>query len=443
VPLSTVGSVTGFSADRATALELDATDPLASLRDRFIVDDPKLIYLDGNSLGRLPRATAERIGRVVRDEWGNGLIASWDHWIGLPARIGDLLGETLLGAAPGQVAVCDNTTINLYKLANAALDARPGRDVIITDDDNFPTDRYVLEGIARARRCELRMIHSDMDTGLAPGVLRDAIGGDGAGGADGASGARTALVSLSHVAYRSGALLDMASITRLVHDTGAMMLWDLCHSAGAVRVELDAAGADLAVGCTYKYLNAGPGSPAFLYVRRELQDTLTQPIWGWFGQRDQFAMGPGYDPQPGIGRFLTGTPGVAGIVAVEEGARLLAEAGIDRLRAKGMRLTEYLTFLAGEWLAPLGCALASPSDARRRGSHVCLRHPEAWRIYKTLAAEGVIGDYRAPDRLRLGLAPITTRFTDVWDAMDRLRQIVADKAYERFTAGPVDPPPEP
>jgi kynureninase len=427
--------VTGFSSSRAAALELDAGDPLASLRDRFIIDDPGLIYLDGNSLGRLPRATVERIGHVVRYEWGNGLIDSWDHWIGLPARAGDLLGETLLGAAAGQVAVCDNTTINLYKLANAALDALPDRDIIVTDDDNFPTDRYVLEGIARARGCELRMIHSDIDTGLATGVLRDAIVGDGAGGA------RTALVSLSHVAYRSGALLDMAAVTRLVHDAGAMMLWDLCHSAGAVRVELDAAGADLATGCTYKYLNAGPGSPAFLYVRRELQDKLVQPIWGWFGQRDQFAMGPGYDPQPGIGRFLTGTPGVAGIVAVEEGARLLAEAGIDRLRAKGMRLTEYLAFLAGEWLAPLGCVLASPHDSRRRGSHLCLRHPEAWRIYKALAAEGVIGDYRAPGRLRLGLAPITTRYTDVWDAMERLRRIVADKTYEGFPAEPAKPPP--
>ena len=427
--------MTGFSAERAAACELDASDPLAGLRDRFIIDDPALIYLDGNSLGRLPRASAERIGQVVRDEWGAGLITSWDHWISLPARAGDLLGETLLGAAPGQVVVCDNTTINLYKLANAALDARPGRTVIVTDDDNFPTDRYVLEGIARARGLDLRFIHSDMNTGLSAGTLRDAL-------AD--SGARTALVCLSHVAYRSGALLDMAQITRLVHDAGALMLWDLCHSAGAVPVELDAAGADLATGCTYKYLNAGPGAPAFLYVRRELQDTLTQPIWGWFGQRDQFAMGHGYDPQPGVGRFLTGTPPVAGIAAVEEGARLLAEAGIDRLRAKGMRLTEYLMFLAGAWLAPLGCALASPPAPLRRGSHVCLHHPEAWRIYKALAAEGVIGDYRTPDRLRLGLAPITTRYADVWDAMDRLRRIIAGKAYERLPPGPPpDAPPEP
>ncbi len=431
--------MTGFSAGRAAALELDACDPLAALRDGFVFADPGLLYLDGNSLGRLPRATAERISQAVRDEWGAGLVRSWEHWISLPARAGDLLGEHLLGAAPGQVVVCDNTTINLYKLANAALDARPDGNVIITDDDNFPTDRYVLAGIARARRCELRLIHSDMNEGLATAALRDALaggGGSAASGGRGAGGARAALVSLSHVAYRSGALLDMARITQLVHDAGAMMLWDLCHSAGAVQVELDAAGADLATGCTYKYLNAGPGSPAFLYVRRELQDELTQPVWGWFGQRDQFAMGPAYDPQPGIGRFLTGSPPVTGIVAVEEGARLLAEAGIDRLSAKGVRLTEYLIGLADAWVAPLGCALASPRDARRRGSHVCLCHPEAWRIYRALAAAGVIGDYRAPDRLRLGLAPITTRYVDVWDAMDRLRHIIASKAYAEFPPAP-------
>jgi len=417
--------VTGFSAGRAAAVELDQTDPLAGLRDRFVFADPEVIYLDGNSLGRLPRATAERIGQVVRDEWGAGLIGSWDHWIGLPARAGDLLGTHLLGAAPGQVVVCDNTTVNLYKLASAALDARPGRSAIITDDDNFPTDRYVLEGIARQRGLELRLIHSDIDTGLAAGTLDAALA---------ECGARTALVSLSHVAYRSGAVLDMASVTRAVHGTGAMMLWDLCHAAGAVQVELDASGADLATGCTYKYLNAGPGSPAFLYVRHELQDQLTQPVWGWFGQRSQFDMAQGYDPVPDIGRFLTGTPPITGIVAVEEGTRLLAEAGIGALRAKGMRLTEYLIALADAWLAPLGCAVASPRDARRRGSHVCLRHPEAERAVAALAAAGVIGDYRPPSRLRLGLAPITTRYVDVWDAMDRLRRIVAGRTFARVPA---------
>jgi kynureninase len=412
--------VTAFPGDRSFADECDAADPLASFRGRFARDDPSLIYLDGNSLGMLPLATAERIADVVRREWGAGLVRSWEHWIDLPRRAGDLIGQHLLGAAPGQVLVCDSTTVNLYKLARAALDARPGRTVIVTDDDNFPTDRYVLAGVAAERGAGLRLLRTDMDTGVTPGALRDAVDGT------------TALVSLSHVAYRSGALADMAQITGIVHDAGALMLWDLCHSVGSVPVELDACGADLAVGCTYKYLNAGPGAPAFLYVAAVLQDVLRQPVQGWFGQRDQFAMGPAYDPVAGIGRFLTGTPDVAGTAAVEEGARLLAEAGIGRLREKGIRLTEYLIALTDAWLAPLGCAIASPRDAARRGSHVCLRHPEAWRIGRALIRAGVVADYRTPDRLRLGPTPITTRFTDIWDALDATRRVIEDRAYEDF-----------
>jgi kynureninase len=416
--------VTTFSGDRSFAEECDAADPLASFRDRFARDDPSLIYLDGNSLGMLPLATAERVAGVVRREWGAGLVRSWEHWIDLPSRAGDLLGSELLGAAPGQVLVCDSTTVNLYKLARAALDARAGRTVVVTDDDNFPTDRYVLAGVAAERGADLRLIRTGMDTGVTADAVRDAV--DGA----------TALVSLSHVAYRSGALADMAPITGIVHDAGALMLWDLCHSVGSVPVELDACGADLAVGCTYKYLNAGPGAPAFLYVAAGLAGTLHQPVQGWFGQRDQFAMGPSYDPVPGVGRFLTGTPDIAGTAAVEEGARLLAEAGIGRLRGKGMRLTDYLIALADAWLVPLGCALASPRDAARRGSHVCLRHPEAWRIGRALIRAGVIGDYRTPDRLRLGPAPITTAYADVWDALDATRRIIEDGAYQDFPAEP-------
>jgi kynureninase len=404
-------------------VELDAADPLAMFRERFAGHQRDLIYLDGNSLGRLPLATADRVAEVIRDEWGTGLIGSWDHWIGLPAQAGDLLGQHLLGAAPGQVAVCDSTTVNLYKLGCAALEARPGRRVIVTDDDNFPTDRYVFQGIAAQCGYELRMIHTDMDSGLDEQTVAAAVDGD------------TALVSLSHVAYRSAALADMAKITGLVHASGAVMLWDLCHSAGSVPVQLDACGADLAVGCTYKYLNAGPGAPAFLYVRRDLQDQLRQPIWGWMGQRNMFEMGPGYDPLPGIERFTAGTPQVAGIVAVQEGARLLAEAGIGQLRDKGVQLTEYLITLADAWLLPLGCSLASPRDPARRGSHVTLHHPEARRIVQALAARGVITDYRSPDRVRFGLAPITTRFTDVWDAITQTRQIVEAKAYEDTPAG--------
>jgi kynureninase len=416
--------VTGFSTDRSGAEELDAADPLARFRDRFVRADPPLVYLDGNSLGMLPLATAQRITDVVGREWGKQLVGSWARWLDLPQRAGDLLGRQLLGAAPGQVVVADSTTVNLYKLAMAALDAQLGRRVIVTDDDNFPTDRYVLQGIAAECDCELRMIHTDIDQGITAEAVRSAVGLD------------TALISLSHVAYRSGALADMAKITDIAHEDGALILWDLCHSVGSVPVELDACAADLAVGCSYKYLNAGPGAPAFLYVRRGLQDSLRQPVQGWFGQRDQFAMGPGYDPVPGIGRFLTGSPNIIGTVAVEEGARLLGEAGIGALRAKGMLITDYLIALADAWLAPLGCVLASPREARRRGSHVCLRHPEAWRISQALIQAGVVGDYRTPGRLRLGPTPITTRFTDVWDALNTAREIIETKAYERFPGEP-------
>ena len=397
-------------------------DPLARFRDRFMWAEDGPIYLDGNSLGALPLATQARIAEVVGSEWGEGLVRSWGKWVGLPREVGDLVGEHLTGAAPGQVLVSDSTTVNLFKLVNAALDAQPGRTVLITDDDNFPTDRYVLQGIAAQRGCELRMIHTDLDGGLSEEALLAALGPD------------VALVSLSHVAYRSGALADMPRITGLVHDAGALILWDLCHAVGAVPIRLDESGADLAIGCTYKYHNAGPGAPAVLYVRTELQERMRQPIWGWFGQNDQFAMGPTYDPVPGIERFGTGTPQIIGTVGVEEGAKLLAEAGIERLREKGIALTGYLIHLADEWLTPYGFRLASPRADARRGNHVTLYHPQAWRINQALIAAGVIGDYRTPDRLRLGLPPITTRFTDVWGALDTLRQIAAGKSYEDLSA---------
>ncbi len=412
---------TALPADRTHAERLDAADPLAHFKYRFAWPDEPLIYLDGNSLGPLPLATKARVAEVVGSEWGNGLVRSWNNWVTLPAEVGDLVGEHLVGAAPGQVLVSDSTTVNLYKLVNAALDAAlaagPGRTVIVTDDDNFPTDRYVVQGIAAQRGIELRMIHTDIDQGISTGALRAALGDD------------VALVSLSHVAYRSGALADMAAITDLVHEAGAFMLWDLCHSVGSIPVELDAAGADFAIGCTYKYVNAGPGSPAILYVRSDLQDRLSQPIWGWFGQRDQFAMGPAYDPVDGIERFATGTPPIIGVVSVQEGTKLLAEAGMQRLRSKSTALTSYLIHLFDEWLAPLGFALASPRADARRGGHVTLAHPHARQINAALLAEGIVGDYRAPDRIRLAPVPIFTGFTNVWDALDRLRTITADGSY--------------
>jgi kynureninase len=409
--------VTTFSADRSYAQALDAADQLAPFRDRFVRHDRELIYLDGNSLGQLPVRTQARIAEVVDQEWGVGLVRSWNKWIQLPRQAGDMLGDHLVGAAAGQVVVCDSVTVNLYKLAWAALDARPGRDVFITDDDNFPTDRYVLEGIAAQRGCELRLIHTDIDHGISEQALTEALD------------ERVALVSLSHVAYRSAALADMTRLTELVHRAGALALWDLSHSVGSVPVELDSSGADLAVGCTYKYVNGGPGAPGFLYVREDLQSLIRQPIWGWFGQHDQFAMGPRYDPAPGIDAFLTGTPNIVGTVAVEEGARLLGEAGITALRAKSIELTSYLIALAEEWLAPLGFTIASPRDSARRGGHVSLRHDDAWQISQALIKANVVGDYRTPDRLRLCPVPISTGFTEVWEAMDRLRDITASKSY--------------
>jgi kynureninase len=420
----TGASVTGMTrspTERSYAEKLDADDDLAAFVGRFVIDDPDLIYLDGNSLGRLPRSTPERLARAVDEEWGRDLIRSWDHWIDLPTRVGDLIADTLVGADSGEVTVSDSTTVNLYKLAAAALDARPGRHVIITDDDNFPTDRYVIEGLAAARGSTVRMIGSDPVHGPAFDDLAAAIDED------------TALVTLSHVAYRSGALADMAQITRLTHERGALVLWDLCHSVGSVPVELSAAGADLAVGCTYKYVNGGPGSPAFLYVRRELQQDLRQPIWGWFGQRDMFAMGPAYDPQPDVRRFMAGTPPILGVYAVEEGARLLAEAGMDRVRAKGTALTSYLIDLADAWLTPLGFSVATPRDPARRGAHVSLRHEQAWPICQAyIDRSRVIPDFRSPDRLRLGPAPLTTRFVDVWEGLLRLRTLVENGEYESY-----------
>jgi kynureninase len=396
---------------RARAEELDEADPLGGYRARFFLADPDLIYLNGNSLGALPLATIRRLETMIKTEWGTALATSWDHWVDLPGRAGDLVGE-LTGAAPGQIVVADNTTVNLYKLACAALDARPGRQVIVTDTDNFPSDRYVFEGIAAQRGADLRMLPTDINQGITAEQVRSAVD------------TGTALVSLSHVAYRSGALADMAAITEIAHEAGALMLWDLSHSVGAVPVELDACDVDLAVGCTYKYLNAGPGAPAFLYVPARLRDVLRQPIWGWFSQRNQFVMGPAYDPAPGITKFTTGTPPILATAAVEEGARLLLEAGIGPIRAKSMRLTAYLIELAQAWLAPLGCALATPSDPARRGGHVTFCHPRAEQVVAELAAANVIADFRTPNRFRFGLSPLTTRFIDVWRAAGAARDIL-------------------
>ena len=396
---------------------------MAGFRERFVIDDADLIYLDGNSLGRLPTATRDRLRHAVDVEWGTELIRGWDRWIDLGRETGDLIAE-IVGAQPGEIVASDSTSVNLFKLASAALDARRGRTVIVTDDDNFPTDKYVLQGLAEARGLELRVIPTDIDDGLRRDDVAAAIGPD------------TALVCLSHVAYRSGAVADIAGITAAAHNVGALMMWDLCHSAGSVPVGLTSANVDLAVGCTYKHLNGGPGAPAFLYVRADLQPILRSPIWGWFAQRDQFAMGASYDPVETVDRFLVGSPPILSGYAAREGARISAEAGIDAIAAKARALTAYAVELFDAWLVDDGFRLASPRDPIRRGAQITLHHPNAWQICQALKAADVIPDFRTPDRLRLGFAPLYTRFVDVYEGMLRLRESHDESRVRRVFRAP-------
>lgn len=390
---------------RAHAEALDAEDPLAAFRERFVIADDQRIYLDGNSLGRLPVATRERLATLT-EQWGDELVGGWPEWIDVPVRAGAAIAE-VVGAREHEVLACDSVTVNLYKLAMAA--HRGG--ALLTDRSNFPTDRYVLEGIAQERGVELRIFDGE-------------IPWEGAG-----------LLVLSHVDYRTGALLDLPSITREASGRGVPLIWDLSHSAGAVEVGLRDAGAELAVGCTYKYLNAGPGAPAFLYVAEHLHARLRSPIWGWFGQADQFAMERDYDPDPSVRRFLAGTPGILGMVAAEEGARLTAEAGVAAIRAKSAAQGDLLIALADERLAPLGFTVASPRDSGGRGSHVSLRHPDAWQITRALIERAdVVPDFRGPDSVRLGIAPLYTRHVDVWDAVERLRGLVERGEHRDFPA---------
>jgi kynureninase len=340
--------------DRARAL--DDADPLAPFLDRFAPIPEGLVYLDGNSLGRLPRQTAQDVGRLLADEWGERLIRGWtDGWMERPAQLGDRLGRHLLGAGPGTTLMADSTSVCFYKLAAAALHARPARRTIVTDTDNFPTDRYIVEGLAEQTGRTIEWVHSDPRNGPQPEQVNAGLRSGDVG-----------LVTFSHVSYRSAHIADMGAITRLAHDAGALVLWDLSHTAGSVPVALDAVDADLAVGCTYKYLNGGPGAPAFLYVNPRLIDELRQPIQGWLGRADPFEMGPGYEPAPGIAKFTTGTPPVLGLTAAQTGIELCIEAGIDAIRAKSTQLTEYAIDLADELLAARRRSPRRPRRARAR-----------------------------------------------------------------------------
>ena len=396
-----------------TAARLDAADPLAGFREEFVSTPGVIAYLDGNSLGRPLRTTAERLGTFVREDWGDRLIRAWDEkWMAMPTEVGDLLGRVALGAAPGQTVVADSTTVLLYKLIRAAVSARPGRTEVVADTENFPTDRFLVETIAAERGLTVRWIEPDP----AGGVTLDEV--------QAVLGEQTALVLLSHVAYKSAYIADLAGITVAAHAVGALVLWDLCHSAGLVGIDLDAHDVDLAVGCSYKYLNGGPGAPAFAYVAARLQDELTQPITGWMGAAEPFEMGPRFVAAGGIRRFVSGTPPILAMLPLIDMLGLLEKAGIDAVRAKSTLLTGLALEIADEALTPLGVAVASPRDPGVRGGHVTVEHDAMGDVVTRLWERGVIPDFRRPRGLRAGLSPLSTGFTEVAVALAHVRELL-------------------
>jgi kynureninase len=411
--LKTLGDEAAELADRAAAL--DASDPLGQFRDQFIgSDDPTITaYLDGNSLGRPIRATRDRLGGFVEEIWGRRLIRAWDEgWMDDPVRIGDQIGRVVLGAAPGQSVVGDSTSVMLYKWIRAALASQPGRDEIIVDIGNFPTDRFVVEGIVAELGMRLKWLEADRRSGITVDQVSAVIG------------SRTALILLSDVAYRSGYLADVPAITTLAHDHEALVLWDVCHSAGVIPRRLDDWEVDLAVGCTYKYLNGGPGSPAFGYVRTDLQPQLRQPIQGWMGSAEPFTMAAHYTPSDGIRRFLSGTPSIIGMLAIQDMLALIEQASLEAIRAKSIALTEYAIEVSDRLLAPLGVQLGSPRDPAVRGSHVTLEHSQFGVVTARLWELGVIPDFRPPDGLRIGLSPLSTSFGEVYQGLEAVREVL-------------------
>lgn len=437
--------MTTFNISFDFAKHLDSQDSLASYRDQFVITDPKLIYLDGNSLGRMPKASAERAKQIVDDEWGNDLIRGWNKgWWEAPARVGDKLGQ-LVGAAPGQVMVSDTTSINLFKLTLAALTYQPQKKRVITDTLNFPSDLYILQGcvklLSSGGPADLHDGGGSHHEVLAEGVheiIR--IGSNDnditpdLSALESALNENTALVTLSHVLFKSGYVYDMQHITDLAHSKGALVLWDLSHSIGAIPVELDACNADLAIGCTYKYLNGGPGAPAFLYVNKNIQEKLSSPIWGWWGQTNPFDFGLDYIPAPGAQRFLVGTQPMISLLTMEAALDPILSAGMDAIRAKSVLMTDYASFLTDDLLAPLGFSLGSPRDSAQRGSHISIRHPDGYRINRALIEDmNVIPDFREPDNIRLGFAPLYTSFTEIWESFNRIKQVMEEKVYEKYT----------
>jgi kynureninase len=380
---------------------LDAADPLHAHLEAFAEAPGVGAYLDGNSLGRPLTDTPEKLAAFVRDDWGTRLIRSWDEqWMALPMELGDRIGSLTLGAAAGQTVVADSTSVLIYKLMRAGATADPSRTELVIEAGNFPTDRFMAEGVAAETGMTVRWIEPDPVLGVQ---IADVVA---------AISERTALVSLSHVDYRSGALADMPGITTAVHEVGALMMWDLCHSAGVIPMQLDAWGVDMAVGCTYKYLNGGPGSPAFAYLRREHQGVLRQPIQGWWSAADIFAMGPEYVPAGDIRQLLSGTPPITSMLAMQGMLDLIEQASIEAIREKSLSLTDFAVRAYDEALAPLGVRLLSTRDAALRGSHVTIGHPDFRAVTQHLWADGIIPDFRYPDGIRLGLSPLSTSYVE-------------------------------
>jgi kynureninase len=423
----------GDPTNRLTAEKLDAQDELAGFRDEFFFGDPTLCYLDGNSLGRMPKATVNKVTEFLKSEWATELVDGWSHWIDEAQPTGDLLGRATLGAAAGQVLVCDTTSVNFYQLCMAAIRARPDRKTVIIDAANFPTDRFILQGIAD--QLGLKLITLDNDKSGGPGsvavesdnelitteILRPFLSDD------------VALVTLQVVNYRSGARQDVRAITDLVRSFGALVVWDASHAGGSVELNFDADGVDLAVGCTYKYGNSGPGAPAWLYVRKELQGALRVPIQGWFAQDDQFAMGPDFEPNPGIRGFQIASPSIIGLRSVSTAYEIIERAGISKIAQKAALGTELMIALYDSWLAPLGFSLLTPRAAARRGGHITVGHPEAKRIASALRKyANVVPDYRVPNSIRLAISPLPTSYCEVWDGFERIRDSVARKDYEKI-----------
>ena len=382
------------------------------MRELFVLP-PGVVYLDGNSLGPLPKATAAAVAHVVEREWGEGLIRSWNAagWIDAPAKVGDKIAR-LIGAGPGEVIVADSTSVNLFKVLASALDLAPGRRVIVSEAENFPTDLYMMEGLIEllGGRHERRVVPAES--------IRAAVD------------AETAVLALTHVNYRSGAMHDMAALSRLAHERGALTVWDLSHSAGAMPLDVSGAGADFAVGCGYKYLNGGPGAPAFVYVAERHHEMFRQPLSGWLGHAEPFAFEGGYRPAAGIARCLVGTPPILSLAALDVGVDLLLECDLEAVREKSVRLADLFIGLVEQRCAAHELILLSPRDGAARGSQVSFRHPQAYPVMQALIARGVIGDFRAPDILRFGLGPLYLRYVDLWDAVTGLADVLDTKAWD-------------